>query len=307
MKIAVMGAGGVGAYFGGRLARAGEEVHFIARGQHLQAIRDRGLRVKSSFGDFQLKDVAVTDKPETIGPVDVILFTVKSQDTASAARQIKPLIKNDTEVISLQNGVDNEDVLARVLGREHIMGGVAYIEATISEPGVITHKSPFARIVFGELDGRYSERGRVLLEKCQRAGIDAALSDDIMAVIWTKWLFICAFSGITALTRKAIGPILADPDTIALYRRCMEEIAALATAKGVKLPADIVSERLEFSRSKLDPQMKSSLQQDLAKGKALELDALNGYASKLGKDLGVATPVNDFIYAALKLHKDGVL
>lgn len=306
MKIAVMGTGGVGAYFGGRLAQAGEKVYFIARGRHLEAIRARGLRVKSTHGDFYLERVNVTDDPGSIGPVDAVLFTVKSQDTTEAAGRIKPLLQEGTAVISLQNGVDNERVLVDALGKEHVMGGVAYIEATIREPGVIVHNSPFARLVFGELDGQTSARARTFLERCQGAGLEAAISDTIEEVIWTKWLFICAFSGVTALTRQPIGRVMADEDTRDLYRRCLAEIAELARAKGVALPDTIVEERLEFSRKSLNPEMRSSLQQDLAKGRPLELDALNGYASRLGRDLEVATPVNDVIYAALKLHKDGV-
>jgi 2-dehydropantoate 2-reductase len=305
MKVAIMGTGGVGGYFGGRLARAGEEVNFIARGEHLRALRSRGLEVRSAHGDFRIEPVRASDDPGDIGPVDVVLFTVKSQDTRTAAGKLKPLLKESTAVISLQNGVDNEEVLIEAIGSAHVLGGVAYIEATIEAPGVIVHKSPFARLVFGKLDGSLSARAEAFLECCKRAGLDAAVVGNIQEVIWTKWLFICAFSGMTALTRQPIGPVMADEDTRELYRRCMEEIAALARAKGVVLPEGIVAERLEFSRASLPYEMRSSLQQDLAKEKPLEIDALNGYASRLGKVLGVPTPVNDAIYAALKLHKDG--
>jgi 2-dehydropantoate 2-reductase len=304
MDIAVMGTGGVGAYFGGRLAQAGERVHFIARGAHLAAIRERGLRVESRLGDFVIERPSVTGDPASIGGVDVVLFTVKAQDTRAAAASIRPLLREDTAVISLQNGVDNEDVLVGVLGERQVMGGVAYIEATIAEPGLVVHNSPFARLAFGELDGAASRRAQAFLASCEKAGLEASLSDDIRGVIWTKWLFICAFSGLTALTRAPIGRVMADADTRELYRRCLAEIAELARAKGIALPEDIVGDRLEFSR-KLHPEMRSSLQQDLAKGKPLELDALSGYAGRLGKELGVATPVNDVIYAALKLHRDG--
>ena len=304
MKIAVMGAGGVGGYFGGRLAQGENDVHFIARGEHLEVLREKGLTVKSTLGDFDLMAIPATDDPEHIGEVDAVLFTVKSQDTREAAEEIKPLLGDSTIVVSLQNGVDNEEVLREVLEAQ-VLGGVAYIEALISEPGEITHKSPFARISFGSFDGENSEKAQELLEAFEAVEVEAALENDIQRVIWTKWLFICAFSGITALTRQPIGRVLEDEDTTTLYRRAMEEIAALAQARGIDLPDDIVQERLEFSRNSLDPEMRSSLQQDLAKGRPLELDALNGYASKLGDELGVETPINDFIYTALKLCKDG--
>ena len=305
MKIAVMGSGGVGGYFGGRLAQGENDVHFIARGEHLEVLREQGIKVKSTLGDFEIMAVPATDDTSHIGEVDVVLFTVKSQDTQDAAQKIKPLLGADTVVVSLQNGVGNEEVLREVLGNEHVLGGVAYIEAEISEPGVIAHKSPFARLSFGPFSGEMPGKAEQLLEAFEAVEVEAELEEDIQRVIWTKWLFICAFSGITALTRHPIGQVLADEDTAALYRKVMEEIAVLAKAKGVDLPDDIVEERLEFSRNSLDPEMRSSLQQDLARGRPLELDALNGYASKLGDELGVETPTNDFIYAALKLCKNG--
>ena len=305
MKIAVMGTGGVGGYFGGRLAQGENDVHFVARGEHLEALRETGLKVKSTLGDFDIMAIPATDNAEHIGEVDVVLFTVKSQDTRDAAEKIKPLLGADTVVLSLQNGVSNEEVLREVLGDAHVLGGVAYIEAFISEPGEITHKSPFARVAFGEFDGSTSERAERLLEAFKAVEVEVELEDDIRRVIWTKWLFICAFSGVTALTRQPIGRVLEDEDTTALYRQSMEEVAALAEAKGVDLPDNIVEERLEFSRNDLDPEMRSSLLQDLERGRPLELEALSGYASKLGDDLGVETPANDLIYAALKLSKNG--
>ena len=305
MKIAVMGSGGVGGYFGGRLAQRENDVHFIARGEHFETLREEGIKVKSTLGDFDIRAIPVTDDAEHIGEVDAVLFTVKSQDTRDAAEKVKPLLGADTIVVSLQNGVGNEEVLQEVLGESCVLGGVAYIEAEIQEPGVIAHKSPFARLAFGAFDGEIPEKAKALLEAFKSAQVEAELEEDIQRVIWTKWLFICAFSGVTAVTRKPIGAILEDEDATRLYRTVMEEIAALAEAKGVGLSDDIVEERLNFSRNSLDADMRSSLQQDLARGRPLELDALNGYASKLGDELGVETPANDFIYAALKLHKEG--
>ncbi len=200
MKVCVFGAGGVGGYFGGRLALSGVDVHLVARGQHLEALKAAGLRVRSVFGDFHV-DVAATDDPGAVGACDVVLFTVKSYDTASAAEQLHPLIGADTAVVSLQNGIDNEEKLADVLGWEHVMGGVAYIFSNIAEPGVIEHVGGPSSLVFGELDGRDSPRSRQLLQACETAGIDATLSLSVREVLWTKFAFICALSGITASTQ----------------------------------------------------------------------------------------------------------
>lgn len=249
--------------------------------------------------------VPATDDPAAIGPVEGVLFTVKSQDTESAATRIKPLLDEETFVVSLQNGIHNERVLAEVVGEARVLSGVAYIEAVIAEPGCIEHRSPFAKLVVGEPSAQASERAKTFVHLCENAGIDASSSDSIESVLWTKWLFICAFSGVTALTRKSIGAVLDDPDTTELYRRAMQEVADLAEAEGVDLPEGIVEERLEFSHKQLKPEMRSSLQGDLERGKPLELDALNGYVHRLGRELEVPTPVNSFIYAALKLHKEG--
>ena len=300
-----MGAGAVGGYFGARLAAAGHEVHFVARGDHLAALRRQGLRVTSPLGDLEMPTVPATDDPAAIGPVEGVLFTVKSQDTESAATRIKPLLDEETFVVSLQNGIHNERVLAEVVGEARVLSGVAYIEAVIAEPGCIEHRSPFAKLVVGEPSAQASERAKTFVHLCENAGIDASSSDSIESVLWTKWLFICAFSGVTALTRKSIGAVLDDPDTTELYRRAMQEVADLAEAEGVDLPEGIVEERLEFSHKQLKPEMRSSLQGDLERGKPLELDALNGYVHRLGRELEVPTPVNSFIYAALKLHKEG--
>ena len=300
-----MGAGAVGCYFGARLSQAGHQVAFVARGANLEALQKRGLTIKSTAGDLRLERVTASDDPGTLPPPELVLFTVKSQQTRDAAERLALALPPKTPVLSLQNGVDNEEVLSEVLGEERVLGGVAYIEATVDEPGVVEHKSPFARIEFGELHGPPRARTEALHKLFKEAGIDATLSANVLGVKWAKWLFICAFSGVTALTRKPIGAVLADPDTALLYQQVMQEVKALADAKGIALPGTIVAERMSFSRTQLPPQMQSSLQQDLARGKPLELEALNGYASRLGRELGVATPVNDFIYAALKLHRHG--
>ncbi|MEX2540952.1 MAG: 2-dehydropantoate 2-reductase [Trueperaceae bacterium] len=305
MRIAVIGAGAVGAYFGGRLAEAGNSVHLLARGEHLRALQTRGLKVSSPLGDIDGLRVPAGDDPHGVGPVDVVLIAVKAQDLQSAATAAQLLIDDDTAVVSLQNGVEAEEELAAALGSERVLGGVAYIEAALAEPGLIEHRSAFARLTFGELDGRRTARAEEFLRVCTEAGIDASISDDIRGDLWRKWIFICAFSGMTALCRQPIGAVMSDPDLLAVFRRLLEEMTALARAKGIELPGDIVEERLSFSRERLDPEMRSSLLSDLHRGKRLEIESLNGHAVRLGRRLGVATPANEVVYAALKPYRAG--
>ncbi|MFQ5795888.1 MAG: 2-dehydropantoate 2-reductase [Candidatus Bipolaricaulia bacterium] len=298
----VMGTGGVGGYFGGRLASYGEDVTFIARGEHLHAIREHGLQVYSPHhGDLVVKPAQVTDDPREAGPVDLVMLSVKSWDTEEAGKALQPVVRDNTAVISFQNGVDNEEKLSAILGRQHVMGGAAYVESTISEPGVIHQQSAMAKLVFGELDGRVTPRAEAFLNAYQNAGIDAELSTNIQTELWSKFLFICALSGMTSLIRTPIGPILQDPDTRQMFADCMREVKAVARAQGISLPEGIVEERLTFA-DRLLPEMKSSMQRDLERGHRLELDALNGTVVRLGRELGVDVPVNHFIYAALKLH-----
>jgi len=265
-------------------------------------MRERGLQIYSRHhGDLLLKPVQVTDDPAQAGPADLIMFCVKSWDTEEAGRAILPLVGPETAVVSFQNGVDNEEKLSALLGREHLLGGVAYMEAAIERPGVISQSSTVAKLVFGEFDGQRSERAEALLAACRRAGIEAELSSEIESVLWSKYLFICAFSGLTALTRLPIGPVRSDPDTRRLLRGCMSEVEAVARARGVQLPQDIVAAQLAFS-DRLLPEMRSSLQRDLERGHRLELETLNGTVVRLGAELGVDVPINSFIYAALKLH-----
>ncbi len=302
MNVCVMGAGAVGAYFGERLAAAGNSVSFVARGKHLAALQERGLEVHSTLGDARRPALLASDAPariaELTGPADVVLFTVKSQDTARAAEAVTPLVGASTRLVTLQNGVDNVDQLVRRFGEERVWGGVAYIEAVVAAPGVVVHKSPFARVVVGPMRAGDDLTDGVR-EAFERAGVDIEVVDDPVRAIWEKWLFICAFSGLTALTRRPIGEVLARAETAGLLRRAMEEVAALARGRGVELPATIVDDRMRFAAERLEPSMTSSLAQDLAAGRRLELGALNGAASRLGRELGIPTPVNDFIHAAL--------
>jgi len=308
MNIVVMGAGAVGGYFGGRLAQAGHRVTLVARGAHLRALQESGLRLRSPLGDADLERLPAVEDPRAgapaSGPVDVVLFTVKAQDSAAAAERVAPLVTAGTRVLTLQNGVDGVEVLRRRFGDERVLAGVAYIEALVAKPGEIVHKSPFARVVFGPL-GSHDARAEELAGAFREAGVEATLDADPMVAVWRKWLLICAFSGLTALTRKPIGQVVERRETRDLLRRAMEEIAALAAARGVALPADAVDGAMTFARETAEPTMTSSLAQDLAAGKRLELEALNGAASRMGRELGVATPVNDFVYAALVLHGEG--
>ncbi len=303
MKIAVMGTGGVGGYFGGRLAAKKFDVSFIARGGHLAAIRRYGLRVESAKGNIHLKHVKATDKPKEIGPVDYVLFTVKLADTESAIEAIRPLIGKDTAVISLQNGVDAEPLLSEKLGLQHVMGGLAFIAAVITAPGVIKHTGTMARVVFGELDGTRTPRAETLLAAFRDAGVDAEISDNIEKAIWEKFIFLVALSGVTTVTRKPIGVLRADTDTRALLRAVMAEVAAVARAQGIGIDDAFVDNRLAFADT-LPPEMTSSMHEDLERGNRLELDWLAGTVVRLGREFGIATPANAFIYAALK-HRAG--
>ena len=297
-----MGAGGTGGYYGGRLAVAGEEVTFIARGEHLRAIQAHGLRVKSPSGDFTARAPA-TDDPRTVGPVDLVLFCVKSFDTESAAEAIRPLVGPGTAVLSLQNGVDNEEALGRILGPERVLGGAAYIMATIEAPGVIRHEWG-GRVAFGEMDRSRSDRCARLLATLQGAKIDAEWSDDMRRTLWEKYCFICALAGLTALTRLPIGAIRDCPESWDLFRRVLEEAVAVGRAAGAPLAPDSV-ERFLAQGQGVAPGTYSSLHYDLTHGKRLELEALHGHLVRLGERLGVPTPACFAIYAALKPYLNG--
>lgn len=298
MRIAVMGSGGVGGYFGGRLAQVGEPVTFIARGAHLRAIRERGLEVRSVAGDFHVR-AAATDDPSSLGPVDLVLFAVKSYDTEAAGSACRPLVGPETAILCLQNGVDNEERLAKILGAEHVLTGVVHVLSTISAPGVISQTAGPRTIRFAEMDGRVSARSEKILEVLTKAGIAATLSPSIQADLWGKFLFIAAHGGVTALTRLPVGDILGCPETATFYRAVMEEVAAVARARGVALAEDAVEKALAFARS-LDAGMRSSLAHDLEQGRRLEIEALPGTVVRLGREAGVPTPFNLAIYAALK-------
>lgn len=305
MRIAIMGSGGVGGYFGGRLALAGEEATFIARGAHLEAIRKNGLQVKSVAGDFHVRPMATHD-PAEVGPVDLVLFAVKAYDTEAAGQQIRPMVGPETRVLCVQNGVENEERLERILGKGRVLGGVVHILSTISAPGVITQTAGPRTLKFGEMDGRVTPRVERLLGVFTRAGIQAELSTRIQVDLWEKFLFICAQGGVTALARLGIGEILACPETAAFYRGVMEEIAAVGRAKGFPLPDDAVDRAMAFARG-LQPHMRSSLAHDLSQGNRLEVETLSGAVVRAGREVGVPTPYNFGVYACLKPHHEKAL
>ena len=298
MRIVVAGSGGTGGYFGAKLARAGEDVTFVARGEHLAAIRAAGLRIRSAVdGEWTVKVRAV----ETLAghePADLVLFCVKSFDTESVAELVRPVIGPRTGILSLQNGVDNEDKLARFLGPEHVMAGVAYIFSNIAAPGIIAHHQ-LARIVFGEMDGKPSERATSFVEACERASIQGELVPGIRKALWEKYVFLTALAGATALARLPVKFVREVPETRRLWELQVEELLALAAAEKVGLDADMMARCVKFLES-LAPTNYSSLYQDLMQGKRLELDALHGHAVRLGERYGIPTPTLFAAYAALR-------
>lgn len=304
MRIAVFGAGAVGGYFGARLAAAGEDVHFVARGSHLDAIRKTGLRIESPNGDLTLHPAQATDDPASIGPVDYIMFAVKLFDTEAVARACKPLVGPHTTVMALQNGVESEEIISRVVGPGHVMDGTVYIAAVITEPGLIKQTGAFARMIFGELDGSLSERGRKFEAACKKAGIDVVFSPQVQTEIWMKFIVLVALSGVTTATRTAVGMLRADPDTRMLLRNAIAEAAAVGRAAGVALPEDAVDRQMATIDG-WPHEMVASMLHDLNAGKRMELDNLSGAITRIGRQYGVPTPVHDTLYAVLKPHKEG--
>lgn len=304
MKIAVMGSGGVGGYFGSRLALAGHDVHFIARGAHMKAMLAQGLKITSPLGDMQLPKPRVTDDPATIGTADIVLFGVKLWDTESAAHAVKPLIGPNTAVISFQNGVVKDELLVAALGETAVAGGVCYIAATIAEPGVVAHTGSMAKLVFGELDGRISDRMTAFHQACHGAGIDALLSDDITRAVWEKFVFLVGLSATTTATRNPIGAVRANSHTRQLLEQVMQEVVAVGLATGARLAPDYAQDRMRFC-DQLPEAMTSSMHRDLERGNRLELPWLSGDVSRRGQALGVPTPANTALFQVLALQAEG--
>ena len=303
MRVLMLGAGGVGGYFGAKLAQAGEDVTFLARGRHLAAIRASGLRVRSAIdGEWVVKATAVEELTGA-PPVDVVFLSVKANDTEGVLERARPAVGPDTAVVSLQNGVQSVEIIDRVLGPGHALGGAAYIFAVIEEPGVIAHRL-LGRIAFGELDGRRTARAEHVLAALTAAKIPVDLSPDIRRVMWEKYLLICAQAGMTAVARAPSGVLRAHEPTWAMYRALVEEVAAVGRAEGIALGADSVASVMKAAES-LAPTAYSSLHHDLVNGKPLELEALHGYLVRLGQRHGVPTPMASAVYAALLPHAAG--
>jgi 2-dehydropantoate 2-reductase len=304
MRIAVVGGGGVGGGYGAALAKAGADVTFIARGAHLAAMKSTGLRVESARGNTHVAPTQATDDPKSVGPVDIVLFCVKLWDVESAGQAIKPMVAADTAVIPLQNGVDAAERLAPILGKDAVMGGVANISATITEPGVIRQTGTVMRMVFGELDGRKSARAEAFAAICQKAGIEGVASPAILTDLWMKFILLASNAGIMALARLPVGKLRDDPDMAPWFTTAYEEVAAVGRAAGVALPADAVDKTLNFNRN-APPQLMPSMAVDLLRGNRIELPWLSGKVVELGRKLGVPTPTHAFMYAALKPYVMG--
>ena len=303
MKIAVMGAGGIGCVYGAALADAGNDVCFITRGPHLAAMQKDGLRVVGTR-DFNIDPVNATDMPSSNGPVDVVLSTVKLWAVPETAAKLAPLLNQETAVVTLQNGVEAATMVSEVIGAQHVMGGTAEISAAIEKPGVVRLNSAYTRLRFGELDGSRSNRGLAFEAACIGAGLEAELSSNIEKALWEKFMLLVPISGLTSVTRSTFGAICADPDTRALIKDCIREVIAVATAKGVAVEPDAFEKTLSLVDA-TPPQGRASMAVDLDLGKRLELPWLSGAVVRLGRELDVPTPVNTFINAALKIHQDG--
>ena len=298
MKIMIMGTGGVGAYYGGLLAQQGNDVTFIARGAHLEAIRANGLQVKSIFGDFTINPAKATDKPADVGPVDLILFCTKTYSTDEAAQAILPVVGRQTAVLSLQNGVDAAERIGKIIGAEKVIGGATWISSAVEAPGVIKQVSQFRRIVFGELDGTHSERIQNIHKVLENIGVTVEVSENILKILWTKFVFISSASSFGSLTRLPMGEYRFIPKTRAMIIGLMREVEAVARAQGIDLDEDVVQKSLDFMDGAA-PHIKASMQLDVDAGRKTELEAMVGVIGRKGHDLGIPTPIADFIYASL--------
>jgi len=303
MRIAIMGAGGIGGYYGARLAQNGEDVVFVARGAHLEAMRQNGLQIKDRQGDFAINPVQATDDPSTIDPVDVVVLCVKLYDVEESAKRIKPLLGPDSVVVTLQNGVEAPDLVAKIIGPGRTVGGAAYISSTIIEPGIVRHNNEVARIDIGEPDGPVSDRVRNLADTFVKAGITTNAVDDMAALLWSKFVLLASNSGMAAMTRQSTGAFISDPIIEMVWRRALEEAAAVARARGVKLAPDVVETCVDWVKT--NPPLKPSMFVDLERNRRLELDWLTGTIHRMGKEAGVPTPVHDTIYAALRPYREG--
>jgi len=298
MKILIMGTGGVGGYYGGLLAQQGNEVTFISRGAHLYAIRQEGMKVKSVHGDFTIFPAQAVENPAEVGPVDLILFCVKTYNTDEAAEAIRPAVGPQTVVLSLQNGIDAAERIGKLVGLEHVLAGATWLSSAVEAPGLIKQVSQFRRIVFGELSEGRSERARSIYEVLNPTGITVEISDDIQKVLWTKFVFIAAVSSVGSLTRLPMGDYRSVPEARKLLSSIMQEVEALAQAQNIKLDNDVVAKSMEFIDNSA-PHIKPSMQFDVESGRRTELESMIGAIGRKGRELGIPTPVSNFVYASL--------
>ena len=303
MKIAAIGAGGVNGYFGARLVEAGFDVSFIARGRHLQALKSDGLTLRSPLGAAKLK-VKAFERPEEIGPVDVVMFAVKLWDTEGAAQSIKPLLAKGGVVIPFQNGVESIERLRSFFPKEQVMGGSAYIATRIASPGVIEHIGQMARLQFGVLAESQRPAANRFLELLKTSKVNAEISDDIVRSNWEKFAFLVALSSATAVSRAPLGVVRADPDLRRLFEQAMRETWTLGRARGVKLADDFIEGRMKFAET-LPYEMKASMAHDLEAGNKLEAPWLCGAVARMAREAGIEAPVNATVFAALKPYIDG--
>ena len=298
MKIVVMGTGGMGGYYGGLLGKGGHNVTFIARGEHLAAIQRDGLQVKSVHGDFTISPARASDDPTQAGTPDLILFCTKTYGTDEAVEKIKPIVGAGTAILSLQNGVEAPERIGKAVGMEHMLAGATWISSAVAAPGVIKQVSDFRRVVIGELDGKLTSRLQAIYDALKQTGITAELSDNILKVLWTKFIFISVASSFGSLTRLPMAEYRAVPETRALIIRLLREVEALARRDGVELDPDVLEKTLVFIDNN-GPKIKSSMQLDVEAGRRTEIDSILGAIGRKGRELGVETPVADMLYAAL--------
>ncbi len=299
MRITVLGSGGLGGYFGALLARAGHEVTFIARGAHLEAMRARGLQVKSVHGDFHLHPVRATDRPEEAPPADLVLYAVKTYHIPATVGMLPQLLGPEGVVLTAQNGVEAPDQVAAVMGAERVLAGAVWVVSQVEAPGVIRQESAFRRVVVGELDGRLTPRAQAVARAFAEAGAEAEATAEIRKVLWTKFLFIAAISGVGSVTRLPVGAWREVPETRALLEQAMREIEAVARAEGVDLDPDVVPRTMAFIDG-LAPTATASMQRDVEAGRPLEIEAMSGAVVRIGGRRGIPTPAHAFLYAALK-------
>ena len=304
MKIAIFGSGGVGGYFGGKLAAAGEDVTFLARGAHLLAMQSEGLHITSPLGDVHLPKVQATDRPQAVGPVDVVLFTVKLYDVETSAATLAPMIGPDTVVITLQNGVDAMEMVSKHVGADHVAGGAAYIVVVIDQPGHLRHTTA-QQLVFGERDGKRSDRLVAFEQAGIRAGYQAKASTDVQADLWTKFVRLATWSGMTTVTRAPMGVIRDTPATYDMMMAAIDEVIAVGKAKGINFPADLMDGTINLIKN-FPAGSKSSMLEDMERGRRLELPWLSGAVVRIGKEVGVPTPIHQFITTVLTPFVNGV-